>query len=146
MILGDDTGSRFFWSLIDTAIAEVASVQYEYLDGAGAIYSYIRCSKENYELVSKTIDQELEKLFKDGITQDELTMARNKVLSTVTLKNELPMGRLIEVGFNYCYLGQYKTIEEEVASIKAVTAESINELIREFDIRKFTQVILTPAS
>ncbi len=146
MILGDDTGSRFFWSLIDTAIAEVASVQYEYLDGAGAIYSYIRCSKENYELVSETIEQELEKLFKDGITQAELTMAKNKVLSTVTLKNELPMGRLIEVGFNYSYLGQYKTIEQEVASIKAVTAEEINPLIKDFDIRKFTQVTLSPAS
>ena len=144
MILGDDTGSRFFWSLIDTAIAEIASVQYEYLDGVGANYSYLRCSKENSKLVAKIVAQELEKLYADGITQEELTMAKNKVLSTVTLKNEIPMGRLIEVGFNFSYLGEYKTVEEEVAAIKSVTAESINKLIKDFDIRNFTQVTLSP--
>ena len=145
MILGDDTGSRLFWSLVDPAKAEIASTHYEYMDGTGAMSTYICCNKDNSSEVLKIIESELQSLYENGITEEELTKAKNKVLSTVTLKNELPMGRLIEVGYNWTYLRKYKTIEEEVASLKAVTVESINDLIREFDIRKQSRFILRPS-
>ncbi|MHB0946684.1 MAG: M16 family metallopeptidase, partial [Sedimentisphaerales bacterium] len=50
-IIGDDSGSRFFWELVDTAIAEAAAMQCEAMDGIGAYYSYIQTSPENGEKV-----------------------------------------------------------------------------------------------
>ncbi|AQQ72512.1 Protease 3 precursor [Limihaloglobus sulfuriphilus] len=144
VILGDDTGSRLFWSLVDTAKAEIASSQYDPMDGTGAIYSYLRCGTENSAEVLEITKAELEKLHKDGVTEDELNKARNKVLSTITLKNELPMGRLIEVGINWTYLEEYRTIDNEVANVKAVTAEQINQMLREYNPAECTTVIMRP--
>ncbi|MEJ2048868.1 MAG: insulinase family protein, partial [Calditrichota bacterium] len=42
-IIGDDHGSRFFWEIVDKAVAETASMQFGAMDGTGAFCSYIRC-------------------------------------------------------------------------------------------------------
>jgi len=82
----------------------------------------------------------------DGAADDELTKARNKVLSALVIKNELPMGRLVDLGFNWMYLGQYRSVEEDVEAIKAVRVEEVNSLIRELDLSRFTQYSLGPVS
>jgi predicted Zn-dependent peptidase len=146
VILGDDTGSRLFWSLVDTAKAEIASSQYDPMDGTGAIYSYVRCGTENGAEALELTKAELQKLHKEGVTEDELEKARNKVLSTITLKNELPMGRLIEVGINWTYLREYRTIEQEVANVKAATAGQINQMLRNYNPAECTTVIMRPKS
>ncbi|MCI0499738.1 MAG: insulinase family protein, partial [Planctomycetales bacterium] len=43
MILGDDSGSRYYWALTEPAIAETAVMQCESMDGTGVFYSYICC-------------------------------------------------------------------------------------------------------
>ncbi len=144
-ILGDDTGSRFFWELVDPAIAEVASMFYEDMDGVGALYSYFQCSKENSEKTVQIVDKIFEKAVREGVTQEELDKAKHKVLSSLTLKNELPMGRLIEVGFNWVYVNEYRSIDEEINNIKSVTVEQINALLKEFDLRRYSKVVLTSA-
>ena len=66
----------------------------------------------------------VEGIFRDlaanGIREDELAKAQNKVLSALVLKNELPMGRLVDLGFNWMYPGEYRSIEQDVEAIKAV--------------------------
>jgi len=145
MIIGDDTGSRYFWELVDTAIAETASMQFEAMDGVGAFYSYLRCRPENVGKVDSIIDKILTSV-KDGVKADELEKAKNKVLSSLTIKNELPMGRLTEVGFNWQYLKQYRTIQQEIDSIKSVTVEQVNELLREYEPSRYSRVALGPAT
>ncbi|GAI45711.1 unnamed protein product, partial [marine sediment metagenome] len=54
-IVGDSVGSRFFWALVDTALAETATMQFEPMDHIGALYSYIRCSPENFSKVMATV-------------------------------------------------------------------------------------------
>jgi predicted Zn-dependent peptidase len=145
VIVGDDTGSRYFWDLVDNALAETATMQYEAMDGVGAFYSYIRCSPANSAKVMDIIKKIFAGLADSGITEDELQKAKNKVLSGLTIKNELPMGRLIDVGFTWTYMHKYLTIEEEVAAIKAVTVKDVNKLIAEFNCAEFTQLSLGPA-
>ena len=143
-IIGDDVGSRFFWELVDKALAESASMQFGPMDGTGAFYSYIRCSRENVTKVLDTIRSILESLAKDGITKEELETAKNKVLSALVIKNELPMGRLVDLGFNWIYLGQYRTIEEDVGAIKGVTVDDVHTLIEQLNLSDFTQLSLGP--
>ena len=143
-IIGDDCGSRFFWELVDPAIAEVASMYYEDMDGVGVIYNYFQCSQENADKTIKIVNRVFDELTTNGVTQDELTKAKHKVLSSLTLKNELPMGRLIELGFNWVYMKEYRTIQQEIDNIKKVTVDQINEILREFDLRKYSKIVLTP--
>ena len=144
MIVGDDYGSRFYWELVDKALAEAASMHFGPMDGTGIFYSYLRCSRDNVDGVMKIVGGIFEDLARDGITESELTKAKNKVLSALVIKNELSMGRLVDLGFNWMYLGQYRPVEEDVQAVKAVTVDEVNGLIRELDPGAFTQFALGP--
>jgi predicted Zn-dependent peptidase len=144
VVIGDDVGSRFFWELVDKALAETASMQFEAMDGTGAFYSYISCSSENVPEVLDVIKSIFESLNKSGITKDELKKAKNKILSALVIKNELPMGRLVDLGFNWIYLQQYRTIADDINAIKAVTVDDVRSLIEQFNPTDFTQLSIGP--
>lgn len=143
-IIGDDSGSRFFWELIDSAVAESASMHFEAMDGVGAFYSYIRTSSQNAAKAMQIVESIFQSLKNDKIKAEELQKAKNKVLSGITLKNEIPMGRLIDLGVNWVYLGKYRPIEEEIALLNKVTLDDIHSLIKEFKIENFTQFSIGP--
>jgi predicted Zn-dependent peptidase len=144
MIVGDDVGSRFFWELVDKALAEAASMQFGAMDGTGMFCSYVRCSSENVTKVLDIVKGIFDDLLSDGVTEDELTKAKNKILSALVIKNELPMGRLVDLGFNWTYLQRYQTIEDDVSAIKAVTVDDVHSLIEQFKPGDFTQLSLGP--
>jgi len=145
-VIGDDVGSRFFWELVDRALAEAASMQFAAMDGTGAFCSYIRCSIDNAGKVLEVVRRIFEQVDRDGITEAELTKAKNKVLSALVIKNELPMGRLVDLGFNWTYLREYRTIEQDVAAIKAVTVSDVNAVIKQCNLCDFTQYSIGPAA
>jgi predicted Zn-dependent peptidase len=143
-IIGDDSGSRFFWELIDTAIAESASMHCEAMDGVGAFYSYIRTSSENGDKAMQIVENIFKSVKQSKISSDELQKAKNKVLSAITIKNEIPMGRLLEVGINWVYLDKYRPIEEEISLINKVTLNDIHGLLEQYPLENFTQFTLGP--
>ncbi len=145
MIVGDDVGSRFFWELVDNALAETATIQLGAMDGTGVFCSYIRCGNENVGKVLDTVRSIFSSLSSSGITEDELTKAKNKILSALVIKNELPMGRLIDLGFNWTYLQQYRTVADDINAIKAVTVNEIHSVIEKYNLGDFTQLSLGPA-
>jgi predicted Zn-dependent peptidase len=108
-------------------------------------YSYLRCSSDNAGRVMETVGAIFQDLGRDGIAEDELNKAKNKVLSALVIKNELSMGRLVDLGFNWMYLGQYRPVEEDVQAVKAVTVDDVNALIGALALDSFTQFTLGPA-
>ncbi len=144
-IVGDNVGSRFYWELVDKALAEAATMQFSPMDGTGAFYSYIRCSSENIGKVLDTVENIFKSLSQSGVTGDEITTAKNKILSAVVIKNELPMGRLTDLGGNWIYLEKYRNIEDDIDAIKAITADDIHRLIEQFEPGRFTQFSIGPA-
>ncbi len=145
IIVGDNVGSRFFWELVDKALAEAATMQFGAMDGTGAFYSYISCSTSKVGQVLDIVGGIFRSLSKEGITEDELRKAKNKVLSALVIKNELPMGRLIDLGFNWVYLKQYRTVEDDINAIKSVTVDDVNVLIEQLKPGEFTQLSIGPA-
>jgi len=144
-IIGDEVGSRYFWELVDKALAEAAVMQFEAMDGTGVFCSYIRCGKENVSQVLETVAGVFANISKNGITEEDLAKAKNKTLSVLVIKNELPMGRLIDVGTNWVYLGRYRGIEEDMNAVKAVTREDIQSVIEEYKPGDFTQYSVGPS-
>jgi predicted Zn-dependent peptidase len=146
MVVGDDYGSRFYWELVDKALAEEATMHFGPMDGTGLFYCCLRCGTPNAARVLDIADGIFRDLVGRGITGDELVKAKNKVLSALVLKNELPMGRLGDLGSNWMYLGEYRSIEQDVEAVKAVTVDEVNRLIREIGLDSYTQYALGPAS
>jgi predicted Zn-dependent peptidase len=145
MIVGDDYGSRFYWELVDKALAEEATMHYGPMDQTGLFYCYLRCGTPNAARVTSIADGIFRDIISRGVTNEELAKAKNKVLSALVLKNELPMGRLGDLGSNWMYLGMYRTIEQDVAAVKAVTVDDVNDLVRVIHLDSYTQYSLGPA-
>lgn len=143
-IVGDDSGSRYYWALTEPALAEVASMQCESMDGTGVFYSYFCCDPDNSDRVTCVIQDLFAELAKNGISETELEAARNKTLSALTIKCEQPMGRLVSLGFDWVYNQEYRSVKEDVDSVKAVTVGDISGLIEELDLGKFTMLSLGP--
>jgi predicted Zn-dependent peptidase len=144
-VIGDSVGSRFFWELVDKALAEEAVMQFGAMDGTGIFCSYIRCSSENTGKVLDTVKSIFESLSQNGVTENEMKTAKNKILSALVIKNELPMGRLMDLGANWIYLQQYRTVKDDIDAIRAVTAGDVHSLIKQFDPGGFTQFSMGPA-
>jgi len=146
MIVGDDYGSRFYWELVDKALAEEASMHFSPMDGTGAFCSYLRCGTPNVGKVLGIVEGIFRDLAANGIREEELVKAQNKVLSALVLKNEIPMGRLVDLGFNWMYSGEYRSIEQDVEAVKGVCVEEVNQVIRDIDLGSYTQCSLGPAT
>jgi len=143
-IIGDDSGSRYYWALTEPALAEVASMQCESMDGTGVFYSYICCDPDKTSRVLSTVQELFAELCKNGITEAELEAARNKTLSALTIKCEQPMGRLVSLGFNWVYNQQYRSVKEDVDVVHGVTLDDISNLIEQLNPGKFTMLSLGP--
>ena len=115
------------------------------MDGTGLFYCYLRCGTRNAAKVVNIADGIFRDLVRNGIAAEELVKAKNKVLSALVLKNELPMGRLGDLGSNWMYLGEYRSIEQDVAAVKAVTVDEVNRLVHEIGLDSYTQYSLGPA-
>ena len=144
MIVGNYTGSRYFWALVDPAIAETAVMQFESMDGIGAMYSYICCGSENTSKVIDILNDIFKNLSDEGVSEDELQKAKNKVLSALTIKCEQPMDRLTNLGFNWVYLTQYRSMADDIEAVKAVTVDDVNAIISEFNPGDFTRLSIGP--
>jgi len=145
-VVGDEVGSRFFWQLVDKALAETATMQFGAMDGTGIFCSYISCGSDKVTKVLEIVGGVFEALSEKGVSKEELGKAKNKILSALVIKNELPMGRLIDLGFNWIYLGRHRTVQEDIDAIKAVTVDDVNSLIKAFNPGEFTQLSLGPAA
>jgi len=55
------------------------------------------------------------------------------------------MGRLGDLGSNWIYLEQYRTVEDDINAVKAVTVDDVNVLIEQFNPGDFTQLSIGPA-
>lgn len=143
-ILGDHTGSRLFWALIDSALAEDASVHCDTMDGVGANYTYIKTTSKNAEKVMEIVEGIFNDTSKNGVKEDELEAAKNKTLSAITIKNEVPMGRLIELGFNWVYLEKYISIDKIVSKIKAISLNDINNLLGKYPLNETSKMVIKP--
>jgi predicted Zn-dependent peptidase len=144
VVIGDDSGSRLFWELVDPGHAEAADLSYSEYDGAGSWMSYLSCSPEQ---VAENLER-CRKVFADvnahGITADELEQARNKVASRVVLRGERPMGRLSSLGGNWMYRQDYRSISDDLKSVRSVTLNEIRKVLDQYPLAMTTTVGVGP--
>jgi predicted Zn-dependent peptidase len=144
MVLGDDSGSRLYWALIDPGLADSADCSYHEYDHAGVFYTSFSCEPdqtgENLEIVRSVLGS----VQADSITEDELNQARNKLLSRVVRSGERPKGRMIAIGSHWTYQGEYRSVDDELAAYEAVTLKSVREVLERYPLTQLTMLALGP--
>jgi predicted Zn-dependent peptidase len=143
-VIGDDSGSRLFWELVDTGVAESASIGTQEYQGAGVYLTWLSClpemAAENLQRIAEII-QEAES---DGVTEEELDQAKNKVCAQIVLHSERPTNRLFSVGNSWIQRRQYKTVREAVNAYRAVTLEDIARVLKKYPFSRTSTVAVGP--
>jgi predicted Zn-dependent peptidase len=144
LALGDDSGSRLYWALVDPGLADSADTGFHDYEGAGSFCTSFSCDpsrvKKNMAIVFKVFRD----IQKNGLSDDELQQAKSKILSRVVRGSERPMGRMQAIGMSWTYLRKYRTVEEEIAAFDAVTLKSIRKVLDKYPLDQVTALALGP--
>jgi predicted Zn-dependent peptidase len=133
-IVGDDTGSRLFWELVDTGMAEMAAFGAHEFQHAGIFVTYLACAPEQTAENMARIRAVLADVTANGVTADELLQAQNKVCAHMVLQAERPTNRMFAVGNAWIQRRQYKTVREAVESYRRVTLADIGAILKKYPL------------
>jgi predicted Zn-dependent peptidase len=144
LAVGDDSGSRLYWALVDPGHADSADCSYVENDGTGAVYVSLSCEPENTEGNAERAAQVMREVQKDGITDGELNQAKSKILSRVVRGSERPMGRMQAIAAAWTYTGEYRDVDTELANFDAVTLADVRGYLDAYPIDRSTLVAFGP--
>ena len=143
-IVGDDSGSRLFWALVDSGRAEYAGIGAYEFDGAGILMTYLCCAPEQTEANLRLLTDIQQQVQQQGVTADELELAKSKVCSQVVRHGERPGNRLFSVGNGWLQRRAYRSVKQSVAAYQAVTLDEINALLAAHPLTEQATVRIGP--
>lgn len=144
MILGDDSGSRLFWELVDTGRAEVAATAcYEY-QGTGILTNFLACQPEDTAENLAVIHDVITGLLDEGVHDEELVRAQCKLCSHLVLQSERPGNRLFSIGHNWIQRRDYRPVRDVVRAYRETTLADLAAVARKYPILEATSVTVGP--
>jgi predicted Zn-dependent peptidase len=144
VILGDSSGSRLYWELVDPGIAESAELGHaEYL-GAGAFVTQISCAPEDADEVFQRAMAVYQSAHEEGITEAELQQAKNKVRSQLVLSSERPGRRMFSVAGDWVYRREYRSLETDLDLIASISVDDIANVLKRYSLLEGTMLSIGP--
>lgn len=141
-ILGDSSGSRLYWELVDKGLADSASVDSDERDGAGCFSAYVSTSPERLDEVlaisRRVLAEPLE------FSAADLERAKAKIVSRIVLDGELPMGRLMSLGMEWTYRKTVTPLSEVVARVERISRSDIETALEKFPLTRWAEYRLLP--
>ena len=145
-ILGDHTGSRLYWNLIDPGYADGVEFSYQDYNGAGAFFTFLSCEPDEAQANLERIYATYREAMGQGVTAEELEQAQNKVLARTVLRSERPMGRLMSLGFHWTYRHEHLPVEQELEAYSKVTINDIRRVLERWPLLPMTVVSVGPTT
>ncbi|MGA2799065.1 MAG: pitrilysin family protein [Thermoguttaceae bacterium] len=143
-ILGDDTGSRLYWELVDPGLADQVSLSHCDYSDTGLMITYMscepHCAADNLESILKVY-----RLAEtEGLAEAELAQAKSKIRSRIVLSSERPRIRLFAVGGQWLYRREYKTVGDELDAIAAVTLDEVHAVLKKYPLSRCATLTIGP--
>lgn len=143
-IVGDDSSGRLYWDLVETGLAETAEMSFNDYAGSGTWATYLCCSPERAAANLDRVREIYNEFNRQGPTSEELEQARNKVASRIVLSSERPMGRLVALGGNWIYREEYRTVADDLETLKKLSMDDIRDLLNKYPLAQTTCIGLGP--
>jgi predicted Zn-dependent peptidase len=144
LAIGDGSGSRLYWSLVDPGLADSADCSFHEYDGTGSFYTAFSCEPKRTQKNLAIVQRLLQAVQQKGITEAELTQAKNKIAARVVRAGERSMGRMHDIGMTWTYLHKYRTIDDDLRAFEKVTLKTIRQLLDRFPLDRQSTVALGP--
>lgn len=142
MILGDSTGSKLYWELIDKGLADSAGADNEERDGTGAFMVYASTEPRRLDEVTSII----QRILKDPLdfSEADLIRARTKYTSRVVLNGEVPLSRLMSMGLEWNARRKVETLREIVERLERVDRAEIEKALSRYPLTTWAEFRLVP--
>jgi predicted Zn-dependent peptidase len=134
VILGDDTGSRLFWSLYHTGLTESATAQVFDFDDNGLFWVHLGTEPGQAQEALNVALAELKRLQSFDVEQSELDRAKAKLNSSVIIGGESTNERVMGLINSWLTQGKLETLEEIRQKIEAVTLDDLRSYLEEFPV------------
>jgi len=143
-IVGDDSGSRLYWELVDRGYAEHANLgHYDYQD-AGLYVTFMSCAPERAEENLQRVLDLFRRVETEGVATEEVETAKSKTNSRIVLAGERPRGRLFAVGSNWIQRGGYRSTKDDLDTIAAITVNDVHAVLKRYPLSATTTVATGP--
>jgi len=145
-VLGDDSGSRMFWDLIDTGKADWAGMAPHEYEGTGVYLMFLSCQPDLVGENLSSMHEIVQAAERNGIEQAELEQAVNKICSQIVLSSERPMSRLFSVGSSWITRREYKTVRDTVERYRRVSLDDLRAVMERFPLTQYSAVSVGPTT
>ena len=128
-ILGDTSGSRLYWALVDTGEAEQASCHHQDFLDAGLFATQLSCDPEDAGALLTRIDDLYREAAVKGVGRAELEQNRNKLAGRWVLLGERPRRRLFDVGPEWAHSGTYRSVADDLRKIENLSLDDVRDVL-----------------
>ncbi|MBW7650331.1 pitrilysin family protein [Anoxybacillus sp. ST4] len=144
-ILGGSMSSRLFQEVREQRglAYSIFSYHSSYRDG-GMVTIYGGTGSQQLDLLFDTIQQTIEQLKQDGITEKELENSKEQMKGNLMLSLESTNSRMSRNGKNELLLGRHRSLDEIIESIDRVTKESVDRMARTIFTDDFSVALISP--
>ncbi len=127
--LGDDSGSRLYWGLVDTGEADHASLSHHDFFDSGLFTTQLSCEPEDTATLLARIVEIYAEATDRGLTHREVEQARNKLAGRVVLAGERPRQRLFSIGLEWTHSGRYRSVADDLETLERLTADDLARVL-----------------
>ena len=141
-ILGDSSGSKMYWELVDAGLAESADTDNDERDGTGCFMAAASTEPAQLDRVVKIMREVLARPLE--FTERELEQAKTKVKTKLVLGGELPMGRMMALGQEWTYRKALHSLKDSMERVQRVTKDEIEKALKRFPLNTWSEYRLLP--
>ena len=143
-VLGDDSGSRLYWALIDEGRADHASISHHDYFGTGLYITYLSQDPENAAENLQTVIDLYRQVQAENVTEAELKLAKSKLASRIVLGSEKPRNRLFAVGANWTYRREYRSVKDDLETVDRITLADLRRVLDRYPLTSGTTLAIGP--
>lgn len=141
-ILGDTSGSRLYWAMVDTGRAEQASCHHQDFLDAGMFATQLSCDPEDAEELLGMIDEVYRAVAEKGLDRREFEQNRNKLAGRWVLLGERPRRRLFDVGPEWAHSGDYRSVADDLRTIENLSLEDVHRVLARWPLHGTGSTVL----
>jgi predicted Zn-dependent peptidase len=141
-ITGDSSGSRMYWDLVHTGLAESAGADLDERDATGCLLGYAVTEVERADEVRERMRTILNTPLE--YSEADLRRAKEKLLSKVVLSGEVPVSRLMALGNSWLYRQETLSLREVKQKIQSITRQDIEKALQKYPLKTWCEYTLLP--
>ena len=133
MLFGGGMSSRLFQRIREELGLAYSVYSFQsFHEDAGMHGVYVGTTPDSARAAVDAINAEMEKLSAEGLSEDDITAGKSQLKGQITLSLESPTSRMYRAAGTELYGEPYRTLDELLALIDAIDAETVAELCKTY--------------